>query len=81
MSKTLETQSFGTSGHKNNPKPRCDDFLSKIHVIIGLMKRLGTLMKFYDDVKDEHERKKVQTLDFAVHTRWNSAHSETMCGT
>ena len=38
-------------------------------------------MKVYDNVQNEHGHKKVQTLDFAVQIRWNSAHSETMCST
>ena len=35
-------------------------------------------MQFYDNGKNEHGRKKVQTLDFVVQTRWNHYHSETL---
>ena len=38
-------------------------------------------MKVYENVQNEHGRKKVQSLNFAVHNIWNSSHSETMCGT
>ena len=50
MRNTLATQAYGTSGHKHNLKPGCDESLSKIHSIIVCMKRSVTLMKVSDDV-------------------------------
>ena len=81
MRKMSSTQASGTSGNKHNLNPGCDEYISKLHSILDCMKSSDTRMKFYDNVQNEHGRKKVQTLDFAIHTRWNSDHSETMCGT
>ena len=50
MSNTLATQAYGTSGHKHNLKPGCDESLSKIHSIIVCTKRSDTRMKVSDDV-------------------------------
>ena len=79
-SNTLATQASGKSGHKHNMKPGFDVSPSKLQSIIVNMERLGTRMKVYDDVQNEHRCKKFQTLDFAVQTLWNPAHIETMCG-
>ena len=81
MSNLLSNQASGTSGRKNNMNPVCDYYPSNIHNILVFMIRPGTHIKVYDDVQNEHGRKKVQTLDFSVHTLCNSAHSETMCST
>ena len=61
--------------------PGCDESLSKLQSILVRMQRSGTSQKVYDNVQNEYGRKKFQTLDFALYTRWNSPHSETMCGT
>ena len=79
MINTPATQTSGTSGNMHNLNQY--ESLSKLHSIIVRMKRLINCMKVYDDVKNEHGRKRVQTLDFLVQTRWNFAHGETMCVT
>ena len=81
MRKMSATQAFGTIGHNHNLNPGYDQLISNIYIILVSINRSVTRMEVYCNVKNEHGRKKVQTLDFAVQTRWSSAHSETMCGT
>ena len=69
MSNTSATQASVTSGHNHNLDPGCDESLSNIHSIIVCIKRYGTRMNVYENIQNEHGRKKFQTLDFAVQTR------------
>ena len=66
MSNISATQYSGTSVNNHNMNPGFDESLSKIQIILFHMKRLGNLMKAFDDVQNEHGREKVQTFDFSV---------------